>query len=242
LTHVRLAFDPDFAPFSCLEAERPAGRAVDIVRSACDRAGIVLEFVPVGLGGRGAADDRLDGFACMAVTSGRTDLTFSAPYLTTSAALFFARASAVRGGGGPPDAIAVVTPQAGPLFGLLAGRIAAATSPIAAASLKVRVDGHDVAIARVVPGTDYRQCLRRVLEGEVDAAALNAEAGRALAARLFPGVLCEVPAPLDDLRLAVALRCDRAAASAVLALLDPALEVVAADVAAATGAAEGQRS
>jgi len=220
---LRLGFDPDFAPLTWAAADRPVGRAIEIVRAASERAGITLELVPVGLGASDSAVElHLDGFACMAVTPGRTDFTFSVPYLTTAAALFFARRNggleATQAAGGvAADRVAVATPRAGPLFGILS-EVAATERPAD--------DGGCVQVVRVVAGTDYQDCLRRVLRGEVDAAALNAEVGRAMVARLFPGAFVVFPAPLPDLGLAVALTGAPRDAKLVLFRLDPALQAV----------------
>lgn len=240
ISSLRLGFDPEFAPLTWAEAGRPVGRAIEIVRAASADAGITLELVPVGLGAPGSGVElRLDGFACMAVTPGRTDFTFSVPYLTTAAALFFARRKVGRqepaelgepAGGG--TGIAVATPGAGPLYDLLSEK---------AATGRPADDHSPVAVARVVPGTDYRDCLGRVLRGEVDAAALNAEVGRAMVARLFPGVFVERPAPLPDLGLAVALTGKRQDAEFVLSRLDPALESVVCESSAPARTPGGRR-
>ena len=218
---LRLGFDPEFAPLTWSDAETPAGRAIEVVRAACARAGISLDYIAVGLGAPDSvAELRLDGFACMAVTPGRTDLTFSVAYMTTAAALFFALRRAGQEAGRATGAVTVVTPRAGPLFDLLSER---------AAARRPTDDDGPVTVARVVPGTDYQDCLRRVLRGEVDAAALNAEVGRALVARLFPDAFFDMPAPLPDLGLAVALTGEPRAARLMLDHLDPALQAVRRD-------------
>lgn len=222
---LRLGFDPEFAPLTWVEAGRPAGRAIEVVRAASAHAGITLEFVAVGLGApANFAEPRLDGFACMAVTPSRTDFTFSVPYLTTAAAFFFAQRDARPEAQQAADrvsdrtsGVAVATPRAGPLFDVLSERVATG---------RPALDDDPVTVARVVPGTDYPDCLRRVLRGEVDAAALNAEVGRAMVARLFPDAFFELPAPLPDLGLAVALTGTPRDAKLVLSRLDPALEAV----------------
>lgn len=215
---LRLGFDPEFAPLTWVEAGRPAGRAIEVVRAASAHAGITLEFVAVGLGApANFAEPRLDGFACMAVTPSRTDFTFSVPYLTTAAAFFFAQRKVGQEATRVADGIAVATPRAGPLFDVLSERVATG---------RPALDDDPVTVARVVPGTNYEDCLRRVLRGEVDAAALNAEVGRAMVARLFPDAFFELPAPLPDLGLAVALPGTPRDAKLVLSRLDPALEAV----------------
>lgn len=215
---LRLGFDPEFAPLTWAEAGRPVGRAIEVVRTASERAGITPEFVAVDLGAPAdVAESRLDGFACMAVTPGRTDFTFSVPYLTTAAAFFFAQRKVGQEAAQVADGIAVATPRAGPLFDLLS-EVAAAGRPT--------LSDKSVTVTRVVPGTNYEDCLRRVLRGEVDAAALNAEVGRAMVARLFLSAFFELPAPLPDLGLAVALTGTPRNAKLVLSRLDPALEAV----------------
>jgi ABC-type amino acid transport substrate-binding protein len=221
-TALRLGFDPEFTPLTWSDAGRPAGRAIEIVCAAGARAGITLELVAVGLGAPDSVGElRLDGFACMAVTPGRTEFTFSFAYMTTAAALFFAlrragqeESAEVEETAGGETGITVVTPRAGPLYGLLSEGMDAGRPPLGA---------RPVMVARVVPATGYQDCLRRVLQGEADAAALNAEVGRTLVARLFPGAFFDVPAPLPDLGLAVALTGEPRAARLVLDTLDPAL-------------------
>ena len=222
---LRLGFDPEFAPLTWSDTGRPAGRAIEIVCAAVGRAGITLQLIAVGLGAPGAvAPLRLDGFARMAVTPGRTDYSFSVPYLTTASAFFFAVRQGRRDGPAEPDetvggeaGIAVATPRAGPLFALLSQGVAAE---------RPAPDELPVRVARVVPGADYPDCLVRVLRGEVDAAALNAEVGRTLVARQFPGAFDEHPTQLPDLSLAVALTGNPAEARLMLSRLDPALESV----------------
>jgi polar amino acid transport system substrate-binding protein len=215
-TTLCLSFDPEFAPLTYVDAGGPVGRAIDVVRSACERAGINVEFVPVGLGAsRDVAELRLDGFACMAVTPERTGLTFSVPYLTTTAAFFVAEPPNAQAPVPVARALTVITPRNGPLFQPLS---AAASAQCPA------VDQGPATVARVVPGTDYQDCLRRVLAGEVDAAALNAEVGATLIARLHPGAFIELPAPLPALGLAVALTGEPRDAELLLSRLDPALE------------------
>ncbi len=237
---LRLGFDPDFAPLTFLEGGQPGGRAVEIVREACSRAGFGVELVPVGLGARDATVTlALDGFVCMAVTPGRGDFEFSIPYLSTAAALF------LRGGedkepGNREGGVTIATPRRGPLFELLL-QVTAGTKPggMAEDAGAGALDGGDggaaVRVIRVVDGSDYLDCLLRALSGEVDGAALNAEVGRAMVARLFPGAFVEVAAPLPDLGLAVAFGKGCAERKLVLSRLNPALEAVARRVDASRG-------
>ncbi|MHB8870805.1 MAG: substrate-binding periplasmic protein [Thermoleophilia bacterium] len=215
---LRLGFDPEFAPLTYLEEGGATGRAICVVRAACAHAGLDLELVAVGLAAQSTFGElRLDGFACMAVTPDRTEFTFSVPYLTTRAAFFFARSEGERWDTTTAGGITVATPRCGPLFDPLSTATAARDHP----SLH---DRPALVPRRVVPGTDYRDCLRRVLAGEVDAAALNAEVGGALVAQLHPDAFFERPAPLPELGLAVALAGEPRHAKLLLARLDPALE------------------
>ncbi len=208
---LRLGFDPDFAPLTYLVAGQPAGRALDIVREACGDAAIKVELLPLDLGAREtAAQSSLDGFACMAVTPGRTGLTFSAPYLWTKAALFFTSRLAER-------PLRLTTPRNGPLYALLLEQVS---------DVPVVGPAGPIVIGAVIPGAGYRDCLARVLHGDADAAALNAVVGRAMAARSFPGGFLDAPAPLPALGLAVALLGDAGARRRVLDRLDPALEAI----------------
>ncbi|MCZ7663775.1 MAG: transporter substrate-binding domain-containing protein [Thermoleophilia bacterium] len=237
---LRLGFDPDFAPLTFLEGGKPGGRAVEIVRESCSRAGLGLELVPVGLGIRGATVTlALDGFVCMAVTPGRRDFEFSIPYLWTAAALFL-RDREDEKPGNREGGVTVATPRRGPLFELLL-QVTAGKEPggmaedAAAGALDGSGGAAAVRVTRVVDGSDYLDCLRRALFGEVDGAALNAEVGRAMVARLFPGAFVEVAAPLPDLGLAVAFGKAYAERKLVLSRLNPALEAVAGQADASRG-------
>lgn len=206
---LRLAFDPDFAPLTFLEKGQAAGRALDIVRRACARAEITVDFVVIPLTAQarvtceGLALRNLDGFACMALTSTRrTDFRFSVPYLPGRAG-YFSRRGRQTIEPACLEHLSVATPRSGPLFPLLSRR------------------PHG---PRVVPTTGYRESLSCVWQGEADAAALNAEVGWFLAEELYPQGFTSVAASFPELLgLAVALFPEVKEADTLLARLNPSL-------------------
>ncbi len=187
-TVFRLAFDPDFAPLSHLDEHgRPAGRALEIVRTAAAVSGVAIEFVAVSLGDEASQLETgsVDGLACAAVTPERAALyDFSAPYLHTAASLF--RLAEPERPGGPGTAgrpATVATPAGGPL----------------AAALRAERPGMGV-----VPVAGYAEALEAVIGGAADAAALNAEVGGHLTATRYPGRFLPPGPSIMDLSLAVA--------------------------------------
>ena len=165
---VVLGYDPDFQPFTCEVEGAARGLAIELVRAACGRAGIDVTFVPADLSHRSGqlARGEIQGLACMAVTPARVmEFGFSLPYLTTGAALF-APSGDVPRSLGDIARLSVATPTTGPVLAFL------------------RANLPDVVL---VPVDGYREALDAVLKNTADVAALNAEAGRRLAEKWFPG-------------------------------------------------------
>jgi ABC-type amino acid transport substrate-binding protein len=205
---LRLGFDPDFAPFTCLEAGRPSGEALRLVGAMCNGAGIAVTFVSGGLGERSGqlARGEIDGLACMAVTPARRDeFDFSQPYLATGAALFTRQGVAVPSGPEGASGLTVATPASGPLFA------------------RLRDGGYGITVVGV---EDYRSAFEAVLAGVADAAALNADAGRCLCERWFPGRFGPPGSRFMEAGLAIALQAG--SLPGVIAKLDAALASITA--------------
>ncbi len=168
---MRVVHPVQLSPFAEVIDGRSSGIVVDIVRAAAERAGLRIDFLAVPFEQVEAAlqDERADIAIPIAVTSERrARFDFSDTLLMTGGSLF------VRAGEATPDGLAalagkvVVTPRTGPLAAYIA---------------KVASD------VKLVVTSDYEESLRLLVGGEVDAAALNHQAGAMIAAKLHPGML-----------------------------------------------------
>ena len=168
---LRVAHNNLLPPFAELKEGRTVGLVVDIFRAAAERSGYTVEFVPVPLEQMESAlkDGRATASIPTAATPERRErLDFSDTLLMTGGALY------VRAPDATPENLqslagkTVVTPGTGPLAAFIRK-----TAPT----------------VKLVVTDDYETSLARLASGEVDAAALNYQAGALLAARLHPGKL-----------------------------------------------------
>lgn len=184
-----IGFDPEFTPISFTDdAGEADGRAVRLLRAACERAGVACRFVPVALAAQEArlVDGTVDAIAVMAATpERRARYGLSEPYLITGAAWFALKSSGLRpfDPGAAPAAIA--TPATGPLV-----RVVAESWPHLA----------------VLPVSGYREALDKVAGGEAAAAALNFDAGKHMCEVLHSGKFALPEQPFLEIPLAVACR------------------------------------
>jgi polar amino acid transport system substrate-binding protein len=168
---VRIAHNNLLPPFAEVKDGKTVGLVVDIFRTAAERAGYSVEFLPVPIEQMELAlkDGRARAALPMAITPERLErLDFSATLLMSGGALY------VRAPDPTPEGLralagkTVVTPRPGPL----AAFIQKTASEV-----------------KLVVTEDYETSLARLVSGEADAAALNYQTGALLAARLYPGKL-----------------------------------------------------
>ena len=203
-----LGYDPHFQPFTWEEDGTARGLAVELVRAACERAGIDVAFIPADLSHRSGqlARGEIDGLACVAVTPDRVmEFEFSRPYLTTGAA-FFAPSGDVPRALGDIAGLSVATPATGPVLGFL----------------RANLPGVDLVL---VDG--YREALEAVLKHTADVAALNAEAGGRLADTWFPGRFG--PSGPRFMQTGLAVARPQSAGPGFLVDLDAGLETIGTD-------------
>lgn len=188
---VRIGYNPDFAPFAACRNGRAEGLVVARLAGALDAAGLMGDFRPVPLPtmvARLLAGD-VDALAGVAVAPARDGvLAFSGPLVMTGGAWFALADAAWPDDDGlraaEPGRWRVVTPAAGPL----------------AAPVRSRFPG-----LRLLTCTDYPEALQAVLDGRAEAAALNLQVGRHMAARDHPGRFALPDTPFFPVPLALAV-------------------------------------
>lgn len=183
---IRVAHDQRFPPFAEVKDGRSEGLAVDVLKAAAVKAGLELTLVPVPFVEvqKTLEDGRADAIFPLAINPERAKLfDFSAPLVVTGGALF------VRAGSPTPEFTAltgktVTTPKTGPLADYIAKR------------------HPDV---KLVVTADYDESLKQLVNGEVDAAALNFQAGARIARLVVPGKVTEPKTLFWELPLAMAV-------------------------------------
>ena len=204
-----IGYDPDFAPISFRSNAGDAdGKAIALLRAACEDAGIACRFEAVPLAGQedALAGGDVDALAAVAATEERkARYALSRPVMETGAAWFAPLAS-----GHTPfdpeaatDKTPVTTPASGPLARLIAERWPHLTC---------------------LPAQSYRDALMRVADGEAVAAALNIDVGRALCERYVPGIVHLPDVPF--MRVELALACLKGRHEEVLKRLSAAIEAL----------------
>ena len=185
---IRVAHDQRFPPFAEIKDGKSEGLAVDILNAAAEKAGLTIDYVPVPFDQiqRTLEDGRADAVFPLAINPERRQtFDFTAPLVITGGALF------VRSPQPSPDGLkalagkTVVTPKTGPLAGFIQR-----TAPE----------------VKLVVNADYDQSFAQLLSGEADAAALNFQVGRRLAATLHAGKVTLPDRLFLELPLALAVR------------------------------------
>lgn len=165
MEHLKIGFEPDFAPLTFQSAIGADGLVVDIVSAAARIAEISFEFISVDLPDQDAAVRRgdVDALAFKAIIADRAGrFDFSTPILNSGAAWFALADTAFAGSGNPAPGVRVSTPVLGPL------------------SAQLKRDFSDITVIDV---DTYAGALDAVLAGRADIAALNFHVGCFLAQR-----------------------------------------------------------
>lgn len=206
---VRVAHDVRFPPFAEVKDGKSEGLAVDILNAAAQRVGITITYVPVPFAEIQTTldDGRADAVFPLAINpERRQSFDFSAPLVITGGALF------VRAPQPTPDGLkalagkTIVTPKTGPLAGFI---------------------GKTAPDVKLVVNADYDQSFAQLLSGEADAAALNFQVGRKLAATLHAGKVTLPDRLFLELPLAVAVR--KGQSGELIAKLDQGIAAIRAD-------------
>ena len=206
---IRVAHDQRFPPFAESKDGKSEGLAVDILNAAAQKADLTIDYVPVPFDQiqRTLEDGRADAVFPLAINPERQQtFDFTAPLVITGGALF------VRTPQPSPDGLkalagkTVVTPKTGPLAGFIQK-----TAPE----------------VKLVVNADYDQSFAQLLSGEADAAALNFQVGRRLAATLHAGKVTLPDRLFLELPLALAVR--KGEKADLIAKLDQGIAAIRAD-------------
>lgn len=202
---ITVAVEDSFAPFVQVEAGRVAGLAIDALDALAKTAGLEIDYLPAPAARIPAliAEGRADAAFPLAINPERLAVfDFSDPVLVTGGGFF----------------VAAPAPAPTALAELQRARIATpATGPLAA---HLRRHAPEMTL---VPTADYIEPLRLVASGEVDAAALNLEAGRILAEQHFPGRITLPSGHFLKLPLALGVPKQGAEASPLLRRINAAI-------------------
>jgi polar amino acid transport system substrate-binding protein len=184
---LRVAVEESFPPFVQLENGKVVGLAVDILNTVAERAGLSIHYLAGSAAGIQAmiADGEADAIFPLAVNPERqSKFDFSAPLLSTGGALFVAAPNPTPADLGQLAGKTVATPGTGPLAAFLRTHAPATI---------------------LVETQDYIEPLNMVVSGEVDAAALNLQAGCMLADQFHAGRLTLPDACFLELPLALGM-------------------------------------
>ena len=206
---VRVAHAESFPPYASASEGRSEGMAVDILRAAATKAGLTIAFVivPFEQLQRTVEDGRADAIFPTGITpERRKTLDFSAPLLATGGSLY------VRAPQQAPDDLksldgkTVVTPRTGPLAAYIE---------------------KNAPQVKVIRSASYEESLAMLVEGKVDAAALNSHVGGRIADKLYPGKVNVASRMFLEVPLAVAVK--KGTQSELLQQLDKGLAAIRAD-------------
>jgi len=186
--NIIVGYDPDFYPFTCQSGDNCSGLLVDMTQCTLELSGLHSTFVPVALSSSLSALDRgeIDALCGVAVTPQRApQYAFSSPLTTTGGAWFFRDGpdGGARSPQSPPRSVA--TPAAGPL----------------AAIIETQFPG-----VEIVSTSTYGAAFAEVLNGTVEAAALNYHVGCLRLHRDYPGQFRLPETMFQSISLALAFR------------------------------------
>jgi ABC-type amino acid transport substrate-binding protein len=184
---IRIGFDHPFQPFAYLDQGVPRGSLIEQVAQVMERAGLAFEWVPMSLEETEPAlySGAVDALAFKGVIPERAGLMdFSGTLVVSGAALF--RAPGLRDSDDPKDfpGLRAATPRRGPLAAQFA---------------------RDYPSIELVLVDSYESAFEALVRGEVQLAALNFQAGIAIANALHPGKIALPKAPYAPLPLAFAV-------------------------------------
>lgn len=185
---MKIGFNPNFAPFSTLENDKPAGIVIERIRHIFEKAEIKYELIPAELTGllSGLDEGKFDLLAALAKTPEREKtLSFSKPIIVSGGAWFKASSSAPLMDGELPET--AITPKVGPLVAQIK-------------SLFPEIE--------LLTSEDYDSSLQDVLDGKADAAALNWHVGKMLTQDKYKSLFHIPAAPFNTMALHMASKIE----------------------------------
>lgn len=183
---IKIAYDPDFAPFSFLKEGKASGIVIDRIRKIFKAAHIEFEFIPLELTqlGKALMAGDVDMLAVMAVTKARADIySFSKTIITSGGAWFITKNNQPLYDDQLPKV--AITPKTGPLVSQIK-------------NLFPEIE--------LITCEDYDGALKAVLAKDADGAALNWHVGRMLVDDRYAGLFHIPTAPFNNITLAMATK------------------------------------
>ena len=205
----RIGHSEFFPPFAEVKDGKSQGLAIDILTAVATRVAIEIEWVPAPFEELHLTLDhgRAQAIFPLGITPERREFfDFSAPLLTTGAALFVRAPDAEPGGLGALSGKIVVTPRTGPLAAVIQR-----TAPT----------------VKLITTASYEDSLTRLVRGEADAAALNCQVGSHVIAQLYAGQVTVPRTRFAEQELGVAVPKGRE--TELLARLNDGLAAIRAD-------------
>jgi ABC-type amino acid transport substrate-binding protein len=191
---MRAGYNPDFRPFIWQEDGEPRGELADICRNLFEQAAIEVEFVALGLIESQTAllNGDIDALIGMAASPDREDkFLFSQPLIQTGGAWFVRQETTWPDdqelAGSDAGTLTVTTPERGPLLA------------------QIKDLFPDLGLLAC---DNYTQALQMVMDGKVDAAALNLQVGAEMAEDRHPGAFRIPRTPFFRVALAIATTRD----------------------------------
>lgn len=207
---VRIAYQTDFAPFVSVKDGKSEGLIVDILNAVAAREGITIIFVPVPFAQLDGTltDGKANAITPLAVTPSREKLyDFSSTLVFTGGALFVRSPNATPAGLSALAGKSVATPKTGPFVNYIRK-----TAPN----------------AKLVITPDYPTSFEDVIDGKVDAAALNLQVGASMVATSYSGKVT-VPKTMFTPKLAYAVAVSKGQHADFLQKLDAGIAAIRAD-------------
>lgn len=182
---IKIAYNPDFAPFSMLDEGVLKGLIIDRLRNIFQASDIPNEFIATSLP-RLISDlesGKVDAIAALGITPERqNDFQFSKPIIVSGGAWFIPKAHPMVTNDEVPASI--ITPERGPLANEIRNKYPE---------------------AKLNTCTDYDAALKGAIEGKAIAAALNWHVGRMMINENYQNQFHVPERPYNTLALGLAM-------------------------------------
>lgn len=182
---IKIAYNPDFAPFSKMEGGEARGLVIDRLKKYFEASSVQCEFVPTPLPALtlDLESGKVDAIAALGITDERKKrYVFSKSIIVSGGAWFIPKKHAVISDGEFPKS--AVTPIKGPLY------------------KEIKQKYPEI---ELVDCEDYADALEIALSGKVEAAALNWHVGRMMVKDNYAGKFHLPKSPYNTVALGLAV-------------------------------------
>lgn len=185
MTELKVAYNPDFAPFSKNEAGTAQGLVIDRLKEIFAASDIRYNFIATPLPSLipDLENGQVDAVAALGITAERQDkYQFSKPIIVSGGAWFVPKKRIMLVDDEVPAS--VITPERGPLANEIKNKYPE---------------------AELITCTDYDAALKGVLAGQAGAAALNWHVGRMMIQENYQDQFHEAKRPYNTVALGLAM-------------------------------------